>query len=150
RGQTLQYTAQCTNSAGNPITPCTISWGSSNSGVASVNTNGVVTALTNGSTLITATAGSVEPSAAGVVRSPRTLIVDNATLDTSYFGTGKAPYLHIADGVNAAVPGDTVFVRVGAHPYSEEVVVNKAIVLAGDPTAYLANGRDPTKLPLLS
>jgi uncharacterized protein YjdB len=150
RGQTLQYTAQLTNGAGNPIMGAPITWTSSNTGVASVNANGVVTALTNGTTTITATSGSVHANATVVVRSPGTLIVDNSTLDTSYFGTGKAPYLRIGDGVNAAVPGDTVFVRVGAHPYSEEVVVNKAIILVGDPTAYLANGRDPTKLPLLS
>jgi uncharacterized protein YjdB len=150
RGQTLQYTAQLTNSAGNPIMGAPITWGSSLPGVASVNSNGVVTALTNGTTTITATSGSVHANATVVVRSPGTLIVDNSTLDTSYFGTGKAPYLRINDGVTAAAPGDTVLVRVGAHAYSEEVVINKAIILVGDPTSYLANGRDPTKLPLLS
>jgi uncharacterized protein YjdB len=149
RGQMLQYTATLTNNAGNPITG-TVTWTSSNTSVATVNANGLVTALTNGTTIITATSGSVKATATVVVRSPTTLIVDNSTLDTSYFGTSKAPYLHIGDGVNGAVPGDTVFVRVGAHPYSEEVVVNKAIVLEGDPTAYLANSHDPTKLPLLS
>lgn len=150
RGQTLLYTAQLTNADGNPVTGATIVWSSTVSSVASVTATGLVTALTNGTTKIVATAGSVTANATLVVGSPTTLIVDNSTLDTLSFGTLKRPYHRIGDAVSASVPGDTVFVRVGAHPYSEEVALNKAIVLTGDPTAYLAANRDPTKLPLLS
>lgn len=150
RGQMLKYTASVKNGAGTPIAGATVTWTSSTPTVASVDTAGLVTALAVGTTTITATSGRVHANVTVVVRTPTLLYVDNSTLDTLFFGTLKRPYLRIQDGVNAAVPGDTVFVRVGVGPYSETVALSRDIVLQGDPTAYLANGRDPTKLPLLS
>ncbi len=154
RGQMLAYTATVTNSAGQVITGDTVTWQSTNTGVATVAAGGplvgVVTALSPGTTSIVAQAGKVSASVTVVVRNPTLIYVDNSTLDTLHFGTLKRPYLHIQDGVNAAAPQDTVFVRVGAGPYSEMVALSRDIMLMGDPTAYRANSNDPTKLPLLS
>jgi hypothetical protein len=138
-----------TNQSGQPIVGDTITWQSTSTGVASVS-GGVVTALGVGVTRIIARAVTVADTATVVVRTPTLLYVDNSTLDTLFFGTLKRPFAHIQDGVSAAAPGDTVFVRVGVGPYSESVSLSRDIVLLGDPTAYLAGNYDPTKLPLLS
>jgi len=150
RGQTIQYTATVTNSAGNPLQGYTVTWRSSNTAVATVDQTGTVTALTFGTTLITASGGSAVATATVVVHNPTTNIVDNSSINPNQFGTAKAPWLTIGAGVMNANPGDTIFVRVGAGPYSESVALNKQVTLIGDPTSYLANGRDPTRLPLIS
>ncbi len=154
RGQMLVYTATVTNKAGQVIAGDTVTWTSTNATVASVASGtpltGVVTALGPGTTSIVAHAGTVTAAATVVMRTPTLIYVDNSTLDTLHFGTLKRPYAHIQDGVNAAAPGDTVFVHVGSGPYSETVALSRDIVLEGDPTAYHAGGYDPTKLPLVS
>jgi len=154
RGQTLGYTATITNSGGQIITGDTVTWQSTNASVASVATSGpitaIVTALGAGTTRIIARIGTVADTATLVERNPTLLYVDNSTLDTLQFGTLKRPYAHIQDGVGAADPGDTVFVRTGAGPYSESLALSRDIVIEGDPTAYRASSDDPTKLPLLS
>jgi hypothetical protein len=154
RGQTLIYTATVTNRAGQAITGDTIVWRSTNATVASVTSiapnAGLVTALAQGTTRIIGSVGTVADSATVVFRNPTLVYVDNSTLDTLHFGTLKRPFAHIQDGVNAADPGDTVFVRTGSGPYSESVVLNHDVTVEGDPTAYRAAGNDPTKLPLLS
>jgi uncharacterized protein YjdB len=154
RGQMLAYTATVLNSAGQVITGDTVTWQSTNTSVATVATGGplvgVVTALNSGTTSIVAKIGKVTATATVVERNPTLIYVDNSTLDTLRFGTLKRPYFHIQDGVTAADPGDTVFVRVGSGPYSETVALSRDIVLIGDPAAYRAGNNDPTKLPLLS
>jgi trimeric autotransporter adhesin len=54
-GQTTQATATLQDAAGNALTGRTITWGSSNTGVATVDANGLVTAVGGGSASITAT-----------------------------------------------------------------------------------------------
>ncbi|MEO6210820.1 MAG: Ig-like domain-containing protein, partial [Gemmatimonadaceae bacterium] len=56
--QTQQLTATITDAGGNTI-PGTVTWSSNNTGVASVNANGVVTANAPGTATITGTSGSV-------------------------------------------------------------------------------------------
>jgi uncharacterized protein YjdB len=150
RGQTIQYTATVTNSAGNPLPGYTITWKSSNTAVATIDQTGTVTALTFGTTTITATAGSALATATIVVHNPTRNYVDNSSVAAYQFGTLKYPWLTIGAGVAAADPGDTVWVKVGSGPYSETVDLNKQLTLLGDPTAYLAAGKNGTKLPLIS
>ena len=150
RGLMLVYTAIVTNQSGQTIVGDTITWQSTSPGVASVNSAGLVTALGTGSTRVIARTATIADTAIVVVRTPTLLYVDNSTLDTLFFGTLKRPFAHIQDGVVAASPGDTVFVKVGVGPYSESVALSRDIVLMGDPAAYRAAGNDPTKLPLIS
>ncbi len=150
RGQQLVYTAVVTNQNGETIVGDTIMWSSTNPPVASVTSAGLVTALGTGATRIIGRVGTVADTAIVVVRTPTLIYVDNSTLDTLFFGTLKRPYAHIQDGVTAAAPEDTVFVKVGVGPYSETVSLSRDIALLGDPTAYHAAGNDPTKLPLIS
>ena len=56
-GQTTQLTATPKDANGNPLTGRTITWTSGNTAVATVNTSGLVTGASAGSTTITATSG---------------------------------------------------------------------------------------------
>jgi len=56
-GRTAQFAAEARDANGGIVTGVTLTWSSGASGVASVNTSGLVTALANGSTTITASAG---------------------------------------------------------------------------------------------
>ena len=62
-GDTLVFTAAGTDALGNPMTGFTWTWATSNGGVASVDSDGVATALASGSASITATSGTVSGSA---------------------------------------------------------------------------------------
>ncbi len=58
-GTTSQLAATVSNAAGNPISGAVVSWTSNNANVATVATNGLVTALGYGSAIVTASSGSV-------------------------------------------------------------------------------------------
>ena len=55
-GDTVTFTAEVLDGEGKEISDASITWSSSNTGVATVNTNGVVTAVAEGTATITATA----------------------------------------------------------------------------------------------
>jgi uncharacterized protein YjdB len=61
-GQTLQLYATTSDAAGNPVTGVPITWASNTPAVASVSSTGLVTALTIGSTTISATASGISGS----------------------------------------------------------------------------------------
>jgi hypothetical protein len=62
-GNTLQLSAQATDGSGTVLTGRTFTWSSSNSGVASVTSSGLITARAAGSATITATSGGVRGTA---------------------------------------------------------------------------------------
>jgi uncharacterized protein YjdB len=66
-GGTAQLGATAQDSAGNPLSGRTITWTSSNGGVASVNGSGLVTGVSAGTATITATSGGKSGSAAVTV-----------------------------------------------------------------------------------
>jgi uncharacterized protein YjdB/alpha-tubulin suppressor-like RCC1 family protein len=71
RGQSVTVNAVPVDAAGNKVTGRTLVWASANAAVASVSQSGVVTALTTGSTSITATAdGRVGSTAVNVATIP--------------------------------------------------------------------------------
>ena len=57
-GGTLQLVADLKDAAGRSLTGLTISWSSSNAGIATVDANGLVTAVANGTATIVATVGT--------------------------------------------------------------------------------------------
>jgi trimeric autotransporter adhesin len=63
-GQTTQYTATLTDAGGNVLGGRVVTWGSSNTGAATVSATGVVTAVAPGTTTITATSDGKSGSAA--------------------------------------------------------------------------------------
>jgi len=94
---------------------------------------GLVTALAQGTTRIRGAWGRWP------TRRPSSFAIRHSSTWTQHAGHlalrhPQAPYAHIQDGVNAADPGDTVFVRTGSGPYSESVVLNHDVTVEGDPT----------------
>ena len=94
-GQTAQLTATVNDQNNSPITGATVTWSSANINVASVSTVGLVTAVGNGTTRITARSGSVSngitvnvsapvpnrpPAAVGEIE-PRELAVGDPPVD---------------------------------------------------------------------
>ncbi len=70
RGSTLTLTAQPKDQFGNPVS-ATITWSSSNTAVGTITQNGLFTALSAGSTTITASNGSVRGTASVTVKKHR-------------------------------------------------------------------------------
>ena len=69
-GNTVQLTATTRDASNNLLTGRSISWSSSNTGVATVNSSGLVTAVATGSATITATSEGKSGTATVVVVNP--------------------------------------------------------------------------------
>ena len=63
RGETQQFTAEATDANGHPVAGTVFSWASSKPSVATVDASGLATGVTQGSTDISATAGSTRGAA---------------------------------------------------------------------------------------
>lgn len=80
-GDTMRIAMTVLDQQGQPIASVVGQWESSNPSVASVSTSGLVSAITNGSTIITAKVGSVAASAVVTVRQvPAQLLIAGDTL----------------------------------------------------------------------
>ena len=66
-GETAQLMAEVTDANGNAISDAAVSWSSADEAVATVDEAGVVTAVANGATTVTATSGDASASAAVTV-----------------------------------------------------------------------------------
>lgn len=148
-GQQLTYVATVRNANDDVLTdPPT--WRTTNAATATVSSTGMMTAVGYGSASIIATAGAVADTVAVVVVNPTTVYVDNSVVTSPRLGTLKRPFTSVQAGVNVADAYDTVVVRPGASPYSETVALTRRITLLGDSAAFVANGRDPMRLPVIT
>ena len=84
-GQTTQASAVTKDASGNVLTGRAITWSSSNTGVATVNTAGLVSAIALGSATITATSEGKNGSASLSVSAPTTTV---DTLFVDHFDSG--------------------------------------------------------------
>ncbi len=152
-GQTVSYSVAVTNTAGNAIDDPAVAYMSTNTGVATISGSGtgaIVTVTGFGTTLLIARSGAVADTIVLVVVNPTVIYVDNSVFANPRTGTSSRPYAKIQDGVNAADPFDTVFVRKGNAAYSETVSLAKRIVLLGDSTFFSRSSPNPSVLPLIS
>lgn len=69
-GETKQFIASATDSKGNAISGAIFSWSNSFSGVATISNTGLVTAVSPGTVIITATSGGVTSPAATLTVTP--------------------------------------------------------------------------------
>jgi len=107
-GTTQQFTATARDSQGNTIGQVTFTWTSANTGVATVNNSGLVTARGGGETQITARASGVSGSATVTVSQTADAVVvtpETATIDA---GQSQAFTAAVQDANGNAIAGATV------------------------------------------
>ncbi len=106
--QTVRLSADVRDQLGRPITAAAVAWSSSDTAVATVDTSGLVTAVANGSTTVTALSGEVSDSALVVVAQTATTVEITPTTHT--LGTGDTVRLiATASDDNGYVVDDAVF-----------------------------------------
>lgn len=133
-GSSTQFTAVGTYSDGSSANiNSMVSWNSSNSGIASIGSNGSATGLTAGTTNITA-------SASGVYSSPVALTVSQSFGPTSFnIGTTSGNF-----SIPTVSAGDTVnfqFTAAGSLVYYSVLDPNNNIILTGDGGNKVASGQ---------
>jgi len=101
-GQTGQLTATPKNASGEALTGRTVSWDSSDDGVATVDSNGLVTAVAAGSATVTATSEGQTGSADITV----SLAVFNPQESVSLSGDHSYQSVNIPAGVTVTASGD--------------------------------------------
>ena len=79
-GETVQLTATVLDGNGQPVANAEVAWSSSDEDVATVNAQGLVTAVGNGSVTITARSGSASASVpVSVMQSAGSVVVEPST-----------------------------------------------------------------------
>jgi hypothetical protein len=110
-GQTQQLFPAVTDQDGKQLNGADVSWSSSNTTVATVSPNGMVTAVGAGSADVTATAGSASASAQiAVVQTPTQLLKISGDGQTAVAGAPlPAPLvIQLNDAGGSPIPGSTV------------------------------------------
>lgn len=119
-GARSQLTATVLDGNANVLTDRAVSWSSNDTGVASVNSRGLVTAESVGEATITATSEGVSGSARIVVvlevtSDPTATFYVSTTGSNSNAGTENAPWRTVEYGLRQLGPGETLFVRGGTY-----------------------------------
>ena len=135
-GSTVQLSGTPKDSLGRALTGGTVTWATSNAGVASVNAAGLVTGVSAGTATITATSGGKSGNATVSVTAQQPppppppsgscgsncRYVDGAAGNDANAGTSTAPWRTIQHAADAANPGDTVIVNDGVYTGGSNVV----------------------------
>jgi uncharacterized protein YjdB len=115
-GQTRQLSATLRDAGGNVLTGRTLTWSSSNTGIATVNGSGLVSAVAAGAATITATSEGKSGTSAITVTSV-TPVVGNYFVSPNGSdanpGTESAPFRTIDKAASLVTPGDVVIVEDG-------------------------------------
>ena len=133
-GDTLPMSVQLLDASGNPTDAKGLVWSSTAPSVVSVDSAGVVTALSNGSATITASAIGVTPKSSGMqVQDRHKWWVDAEFAGTStiHLGSFDYPFGEIQTAVDAAGPGDTVAVNFFGPAGYGPVTITKPIFIIG-------------------
>lgn len=153
-GQTLSYSATVRNAIGALLTDAAVTWTSTDESVVAVTGEGVATVsgVNFGSALVVARAGEAADTISIVVFNPTRVYVDNSPFTGERNGTSSRPYYRIQEGVDAADPSDTVYVRKGVRSYSETVALSRRLTLLGAPSGFNPNSATPdvSKLPVIA
>ncbi|MYG17640.1 MAG: Ig-like domain-containing protein, partial [Gemmatimonadetes bacterium] len=109
-GATVQLSATVRDQNNNPMTGQTVSWTSSNTAVATVSGNGLVTAVSNGTTQITARAGNASGTANITVAEPMPTRITIAPASHTLEEIGETVQLRatVRDQRNNAMSGQTI------------------------------------------
>lgn len=108
-GRTVQFAAQARDAAGAAVSGVTLTWASSNSSVASISAAGLVTAVANGTTTVTAAGGG--RTSAGVTvtvtQVPLTAVVSPANPTIGALGSTRQFTVQLRDSAANALPSAT-------------------------------------------
>lgn len=148
-GVSIPYTATVWGTSGSALPQYRTTWTSTSPGVATVDGAGVVTSTSFGAASIIVRAGAATDTVRLLVRKPSRWHVDNVRAGNPALGTLGRPFPTIGTGVSRASDGDTVIVAAGSR-YAETISVPLRLTILGDSAAFVANGRDPSRLPVLS
>jgi len=109
-GQTTTFSAVTKDASGNVLTGRTVTWGSSTPGVATVDANGVVTGVSQGTATITATSGTASAAATVTVTLvPVASITVTPTTDTlASFGDSVVYSAVLKDASGNVLNGRTI------------------------------------------
>jgi hypothetical protein len=117
-GQTFQLSVQVSDKAGKALTGTNVSWTSANPAVATVDGSGRVTAVVNGTTDVTASAGNVSDHATvTVAQVPAKVDAASGAQQTGTVGQALAQpiVLRVRDSLNAPVSGVAVAFSVSPN-----------------------------------
>ena len=117
-GRTVQFTAVAKDAGGATISNATITWASSNAAAASVNaSSGLVTAVANGSTSITASSGGHSSTAVvvNVIQVPTQLVIAGAPFTMGAIGSVRNLTATAQDSGGAAITTGAVTWTLQAH-----------------------------------
>ena len=107
-GATIQLTAAASDSNGHAINGKTFAWASSNTGIATVGTSGLVTAVANGAATITATAdGAADTAEVTVAQVLASIVVTPATPSLGALGATVQLQASARDSNAHAIGGKT-------------------------------------------
>ncbi len=143
-GLTLQLTAQVMDKKGKVMTGVPVSWSSSDNGLATVSSSGLVTAVGRGSVTITATAESANGSVnLTISQDPASLVKVRGDFQEGIVGQAlsEAPSVRVLDSQGHPIPTVTVsfFVTAGGGSVSGEM---KACDSAGEAAVDWTLGTD--------
>ena len=114
-GETVQLTATVRDQNGQVMSGATVTWSSSDARVATVDTDGLVTAAGNGTATITTTAGSASGSAAVAVSAVAVSDPDRAALVALHEATNGRNWTHRDNWLTHAPLKDWYGVEVNAE-----------------------------------
>ncbi|HTI06270.1 MAG TPA: right-handed parallel beta-helix repeat-containing protein [Gemmatimonadales bacterium] len=136
-GDVAPVTATVLDSAGNPTSARGLVWSTDASGVATVDSSGSITAVSNGTATITAMAIGVTPQPVAItVQDRHTWYVDAVAGagHTIFLGSPAYPFPDVQAGLDHAAPNDTVRIARASVPYGA-AVISKPVIVIGDSTA---------------
>ena len=134
-GDTVTLTATVYDAAGNVIADADATWASSDPDVATVSANGLVAAVGNGSTPITATAGSVLGSATATVdQAPASVVVSPGELTFSAVGDTAMLAATVYDAAGNVI-ADAEVTWASSDPDVATVAADGLVTVVGNGTA---------------
>jgi hypothetical protein len=152
-GRTAQFAAEARDAAGVALTGRTFTWFSANTGVASVSTSGVVTAVANGTTQITASTGGKTSSGVTVTVSqvPHEVVATPASVTFGAVGSTRQLAAAVRDSTANTISSATVaWTRAGTGTtatVSAAGLVTSSGAGASD-TAVAAAGSATARVPI--
>jgi uncharacterized protein YjdB len=137
-GQSYQVSTTVRNARHAVIPGASVTYGTTNAGIAAVASDGTITATGFGTAIVFAASGAAPADSDTVVvignTHPMVLWVNKDAAGPARLGTFKAPFASIQAAANAAGTGDTIYVMKAATSYAEAVSLSSGVVLAGSRT----------------